>query len=145
MSMSRDIRRAALQALYQLDARDFDSQTWADIRASLEGSPGEAEAHDKAFELAKAAWDKQKELDALVIENTPEWPTHRQPAIDRNILRLALYEMLFGGTPPKVAINEAVELAREFSTERSPMFINGVMDKIYKQKFRDEVKEAVGE
>lgn len=145
MAMSRDIRRAALQALYQLDARDFDAQTWKDIRASLDDSPGDSAAHDRAFELAKNVWNKHKDIDAVVLVNTPEWPTHRQPAIDRNILRLAYYEMTEGGTPPKVAINEAVELAREFSTERSPMFINGVLDKIYKQRFRDEVKEAVGE
>lgn len=137
MAWTRDIRRAALQALYQLDARDFDSQTWADVRASLEGSPGEADTHNKAFELAKAAWSKHVEIDALVLANTPEWPTHRQPAVDRNILRLAIFEMLHSDTPPKVAINEAVELAREFSTERSPMFVNGVLDKIYKQEIRD--------
>ena len=77
-------------------------------------------------------------LDALVTPLTPEWPIHRQPVVDRSLLRLAYYEMISGRTPPKVVINEAVELAKEFSTEKSPMFINGVLDKLYRQLRDDE-------
>ena len=60
----------------------------------------------------------------------PDWPTHRQPPVDRAILRLAYYEMTSGHAPVKVAINEAVELAKQFGSEQSPPFINGVLDKL---------------
>jgi transcription antitermination protein NusB len=129
MSPMRDIRRCALQALYQLDA---GAESHDDVRQSLHDSPGDDEAHQRGFDLALAAWEKRSEADAAVAALTPDWPTHRQPMLDRNILRLAHYEMTSGHAPPKVAINEAVELAREFSTEKSPLFINGVLDRIYK-------------
>ena len=139
MISPRDIRRCALQALYQFDAGVEPSD---DVRASLDRSPGPEEAHDKGYKLAVRAWDLRADADSVVAELTPEWPTHRQPVIDRSLLRLAWYEMTAGGTPPKVVINEAVELAKEFSTERSPMFINGVLDKIYKTRLRPDLGEA---
>jgi len=129
---TRDVRRAALQALYQLDARGDDAETQGNIRESLVESPGGEAVQQRGFELALAVWRHRDEPDALVGDIAPDWPTHRQPIIDRSLLRLAVYEMMHGRTPPKVAINEAVELAKEFSTERSPMFINGVLDRIYK-------------
>lgn len=138
MALTRDIRRAALQALYQLDLRGDDAETSEGIRRSLAGSQGDAGTHERGFELARQAWQHRALADAIVQSLTSDWPTHRQPAIDRGLLRLAIYEMLHGRTPPKVAINEAVELAKEFSTERSPMFINGVLDKVFKQHVRDQ-------
>ena len=82
--------------------------------------------------MARRAWAARETADKAVAALSPDWPTHRQPVVDRTILRLAHYEMTSGKTPPKVAINEAVELAKEFSTEKSPMFINGVLDKIFR-------------
>ena len=64
------------------------------------------------------------------MQLAPDWPTHRQPPLDRAILRLAHYEMTSGHAPIKVAINEAVELAKNYCAERSPPFINGVLDKM---------------
>lgn len=127
---ARDVRRCALQALYQLDASN--GETPEVIRESLEDSPGGERAHQAGFELAQAAWATRTDADAAVAALAPDWPTYRQPVIDRNILRLAYYEMHAGVTPPKVAINEAVELAKEYSTEKSPLFINGVLDKIFR-------------
>lgn len=135
MTMSRNVRRCALQAIYQIDAckgQDIES-----IRESLSQSPGDEEAHNSGFELAKKAWELRKEADSIVVELAPDWPTYRQPIIDRSILRIAYYEIVSTQTPPKVAINEAVELAKEYSTEKSPLFINGVLDKIYKLKRAD--------
>ena len=63
----------------------------------------------------------------------PKWPTHRQPAVDRAILRLAYHEMKSGRTPIKVVINEAVELAKGYCSKESPPFINGVLDKMARQ------------
>lgn len=130
MAAARDIRRCAVQAMYQFDAGNADSEEA--VKASLADSPGDAETHARGFELAQRAWAMRAQADAAVAALTPDWPTHRQPVVDRTILRLAYYEMSAGKTPPKVAINEAVELAKEFSTEKSPMFVNGVLDKIYR-------------
>ncbi len=130
MTTARDIRRCAVQALYQFDAGNAESEDA--VRASLADSPGDERTHERGFELAQRAWESREQADQAVAALAPEWPTHRQPAIDRSILRLAHYEMTSGKTPPKVAINEAVELAKEFSTEKSPMFVNGVLDKIYR-------------
>ena len=130
MGFSRDIRRCAIQALYQLDQGNADSPEV--IRESLAESEGSDAIHQRGFDLAMHAWAARTEADATVAALTPEWPTHRQPALDRAILRLAFHEITSGVTPPKVAINEAVELAREFSTAKSPMFVNGVLDKIYR-------------
>jgi len=132
MARSRDIRRCALQALYQFDAGSADTPEV--VRESLAESPGDEEVHDKGFALAEQAWALREEADAVVAELTPDWPTYRQPVVDRNILRLAYFEIVGPHIPPKVAINEAVELAKEFSTDKSSLFINGVLDKIYKSR-----------
>ena len=136
MSTRRDIRRCALQTLYQLDmgrAKDLDS-----VRESLHGSPGDETLHQKGYDLALLVWEFRDAADAAVSEHTPDWPTHRQPPIDRNLLRLAWYEMTHGGVPPKVAINEAIELAKEFGTEKSHQFINGVLDRL----MRDQTEQS---
>jgi len=130
MSTPRDIRRCAIQAMYQFDASGADNPEL--VKGSLADSPGDAEDHSKGFALAQEAWSLREQADRTVAELTPEWPTHRQPILDRTILRLAYFEMISGRTPPKVAINEAIELAKEFSTEKSPLFVNGVLDKIYR-------------
>lgn len=131
MTLSRDIRRAALQALYQFDcgATTEDEEIVID---SLDGGAGDQESQKVGYDLARKVWDRHAEADELLASLTVDWPTHRQPVIDRNLLRLGWYEISSGETPPKVAINEAVELAREFSTEKSPLFVNGVLDKVYR-------------
>jgi len=131
----RRVRRLALQALYQLDARDGDEPA---VRESLltaradQKEPYTDEDVERAMTLASAAWVSRARADRAVEALAPGWPASRQPAIDRAILRLAHHEMTSGLTPPKVAVNEAIELAKIFSTERSPAFINGVLDKILK-------------
>jgi len=132
MGRRRDIRRCALQALYQFDAGMAGEPEV--VRRSLDSSPGSGEAHEAGFDLATLAWEFRDEADRDVARFSKDWPTHRQPAIDRAILRLAHYEMHHGDTPPKVVINEAVELAKEFSTEKSHLFINGILDKMLREK-----------
>lgn len=139
MTLQRDVRRCALQVLYQLDSgADPD----LGVRGTLEASPGTDQTRDEGFRLAIEAWAHRQDADAAVAELAPDWPTHRQPVIDRSILRLAFFEITSGRAPPKVAINEAVELAREFSTGKSPLFVNGVLDKIYKARFRHAGHES---
>ncbi|MDG2031249.1 MAG: transcription antitermination factor NusB [Phycisphaerales bacterium] len=128
--ISRDTRRCALQAIYQFDAvGDSDAEQ---IRETLEGSRTSETAQSAGFELARGAWEHREESDELVRPLSPEWPTHRQPMIDRNILRIALYEIRHAGTAGKVAINGAVELAKEFGGEKSFGFVNAVLDRIWK-------------
>ena len=131
MRLSRNIRRCAIQALYQFDSGAGDVPDI--VRASLAESPGDEQDHQSGFDLATLVWAAKAIADEQIASLTPEWPLHRQPALDRNILRLAHYEITSSMSPPKVAIDEAVELAREFSTERSPAFINGVLDRVYHQ------------
>lgn len=143
----RDIRRLAFQALYQLDARGASAadapEPHDDPALVLQGMMADAENDDdprystddirKAFLLASAAYADRARADAFMTEAAPGWPAHRQAAVDRAILRLAHHEMVSGVTPPKVAVNEAVELAKAFSTEKSPAFINGLLDKLLKR------------
>lgn len=125
MSPSRRIRRAAFQALFQLDAAP--ASTDDELLASLaEVELSDAERR-RALALAHAAFEKRDAADDLMRELAPAWPAHRQAAVDRALLRLAHYEMSSGRAPPKVAISEAVGLARAFGGEKSPSFVNGLL------------------
>ncbi len=96
----------------------------------------------RAFDLALAAFNARAAADAFMSELAPEWPAYRQAAVDRAILRLAHYEMTSGRTHAKIVVNEAVELAKEFSTEKSPAFINGLLDKLLKQVLGEATSES---
>ncbi|MFP4224447.1 MAG: transcription antitermination factor NusB [Phycisphaeraceae bacterium] len=130
MPKRRDIRRLAMQVLYQLDlgSKPERDALLADLD---EYDPPEVRA--AATDLALAAWPDREVADSYSRQLAPDWPPHRQPAVDRAILRLAHYEMTSGHAPTKVVINEAVELAKRFSGEHSPAFINGVLDKLARQ------------
>jgi len=153
MATPRDIRRLALVVLYQLDARAGEDAE--DIRSSIDevisksldedladdegtlfvtpAEPFREKDRSSAYELAVGAYGARDGADNEFEELAPEWPPRRQAAIDRAILRLAHYEMVSGRTPAKVAVNEAVELAKSFSTDRSPAFINGLLGKVLKR------------
>ncbi len=120
-----------MQLLYQVDLRGEGDLGL--IRDGLQDQPDTPKTRDQAFDLTVAAWGQHQEADEAVAQLAPAWPTHRQPPLDRAILRLAYYEIVSGRTPVKVAINEAVELAKRFCGELSPSFINGVLDKMVKQ------------
>ena len=130
--ISRDMRRCALQALYQFDAGSDPENSL--VRSTLEESRTSEAAQAEGFQLAQGAWSHRQEADDLVVPFAQEWPTHRQPMVDRNILRLAVYELRHTGTPGKAAINGAVELAKEFGGEKSFGFVNAVLDKIWKSE-----------
>jgi transcription antitermination protein NusB len=132
MSQRRQIRRLAMQLLYQIDLRgEADLEA---IRLSLTDGQDPPEVCEPAFNLARDAWAARAKADQIATELAPTWPTSRQPPVDRAILRLAFFEMDSGLTPVKVAINEAVELAKDFAAEQSPPFINGVLDKMAKRR-----------
>ncbi|HPO94371.1 MAG TPA: transcription antitermination factor NusB, partial [Phycisphaerales bacterium] len=93
--------------------------------------------------LAKSAFAERSAADAFMLETAPTWPSYRQAAVDRAILRLAYYEMTRTDTPPKVVVNEAIELAKVFSTDKSAAFVNGLLDKLLKSLRKGE-PEAPG-
>ena len=87
-------------------------------------------------ELAKGVVEHMSDIDAIIEKAAPEWPIAQIPIIDRNVLRIGLFELLYSNkdeVPPKVAINEAIELAKTFSGQTSGKFVNGVLGTVYKQ------------
>ncbi len=87
-----------------------------------------------ALAMATGAWAGREVADKWIHRLAPQWPPHRQPGVDRNLLRLAIWEMTASDTPPKVVIDEAIEMAKAFSTENSPAFINGVLDAVLRER-----------
>ncbi len=119
----RTARKQAFLNLFQSDVNDsaLDStiERWREYRGDLD---------PYALRLARGVQGEQEGLDAVLSEVSVGWPVHRMSAVDRTILRLALYEMLYvEDVPPEVAVNEAVELARGFSGEDAPAFVGGVL------------------
>lgn len=131
MTSPRDIRRIALQILFAFDSQPDHSADHA--REVGLGATDDHDAVNKAITMATSAWEQRKQADNWAAKFAPQWPTHRQPVVDRAIIRLAIWELGQGQTPPKVVLDEAIELAREFSTENSPSFVNGVMDAVLKE------------
>jgi N utilization substance protein B len=125
----RKARIAALQALYELDCTKHKvEETSARLRA---GETLAQEALSFSEELVKGVLQHKSEIDALIKKFAPAFPIEQMSVIDRNILRLAIFEILFSGkTPFKVAINEAIELAKEFGSDASSRLINGVLGSI---------------
>lgn len=109
---------------------------------SLYSEEGETEIPRDPFmeQLVRAAVERMADIDQRIAGHSQNWRLERMPAVDRNILRLAVCEMLETPTPPAVVIDEALELARRFSGEESVAFINGVLDAIHRQS---ETKGAV--
>lgn len=129
----RRARIAALQALYEADTSDHLPQESL-LRILAEEQIAQAPA-DFARELIEGVLAKRDEIDRTIADAAPAWPVDQLAAIDRNILRLAIREMLGdNGTPVSVVINEAVELAKSFGSEKSASFVNGVLGTIARQQ-----------
>ena len=122
----RMARVAALQALYEASAVAHDPyEAFANVTAEL-GLTKQAEEYARG--LVQGVLLHKEQIDAPIAELAPTWPIHQMALVDRNILSVAIYEIMFGGeTPPRVAINEAVDLARAFGSDNSPKFVNGVL------------------
>jgi transcription antitermination protein NusB len=133
MGTRRKSRELALQMLFQADlgkqTPDLVRQTfWA------ERSNVDEEARGFAEDLFRVASDRSEEIDGLIEKHAQNWRMDRMAAVDRNILREAVAEFLqYPGTPRAVVINEALEIARKFSTPESVQFINGVLDSVGKE------------
>lgn len=126
MTLRRKSREFALQMLFEWDMTRQDPARveklfWKSARAA-------ASTRDFANELFEGAVAQADAIDELVARFAENWRLDRLAAIDRNILRLAIYELRAGTAPPKVAIDEALELAKKFSSAEAPAFLNGVLD-----------------
>lgn len=123
-----NIRRLAMQVLYQIDMTSSDKRE--DILSTLDQEHDSLEIGEQAVDLALEAWGVRADADQQITELAPDWPTYRQPPVDRAILRLGYYEITSERVPAAVAIDEAVELAKRYCGKDSSAFINGVLDKI---------------
>ena len=127
-SSRRIARETALRAIYVLEMRDCGlSEALQDALVSNGGSPPVY-----SVRLLTQAESCREQIDDLIREKVEKWEFHRIALIDRLILRIAATELLyFPDVPPKVTINEAIEIAKEYSTDKSGKFVNGVLDAIY--------------
>jgi N utilization substance protein B len=133
-------RMAALQALYELDLADHPLGTALEARA--EDLELDEAQYDFALKLTQGVQKTTVQLDELISRHAPEWPLDQVAVIDRNILRLALWEIAFyRETPLRVVINEAVELAKTYGTDSSSRFVNGVLGSLVESL--EKIKQSI--
>jgi transcription antitermination protein NusB len=148
MSANRHLGRiVALQTLYEEDFRQEVKDPGLKLDEVLERNIGRYDEtiEDKDFiaELVHGVHAMQTELDDIIRPVAPEWPIEQIARMDRVILRIGVYELLFEqGVPPKVVINEAVELAKAFGGDNSSKFINGVLGTVLRNKEEAQTKKA---
>lgn len=130
-------RSVVLQSLFEWDFRDHDERILSDAigRNATEFASGNSDV--KFMEdLGLGVVKKRPEIDTIITKAAPDWPLEKISVVDRNVLRMGLYELLFADreeVPAKVAINEAIELAKSFGGENSGKFVNGVLGSVYKE------------
>ncbi len=137
MGARRKARELALQMLFENDIAGTDPEEMFRRFADLESAPEGVRSF--AEHLVSGTLKHRDDLDALISKQADNWRVARMPVVDRNILRLALFELLHEPeTPHPVVIDEALEIAKRFSTPRSSQFINGVLDGVLKSRERRE-------
>lgn len=136
MGKRRVARELALKFMYQSEFNPDDLET--QIGQFCERANAQAEILDFMRVLVEKVFAQAEEVDVLIKKFSDHWALERMSMVDRNILRLGICELVFTtSTPPKVVINEAVEIAKKFGTEDSPDFINGILDKVFKETIKD--------
>ncbi len=136
MSTRSKARQTALQILYQADLNpDVDLDN---IRETIAARLRNPELVDFAMTLFSSVMEQRNLLDEKITEVAENWALHRMAPTDRNALRLGAYELLFTDTPPRVVIDEAIEMARLFGTENSSQFVNGILDRLIPDERRDQ-------
>jgi N utilization substance protein B len=133
-------RELALQFLFQMDFQDAAYREELDgfLEEHLAGRPGAQEGASYARTLVDGVLAHRARIDALLDAAAANWELSRMAAVDRNALRIGCYELLYAAdVPAKVAINEAIELGKRFSTEASGAFVNGILDRIRRDQGLD--------
>jgi len=135
MSSRHLARSIVIQSLYQWDFFNKDKEILKRaIKENIENFSPDTKDIKFINRMIQEIVIHQEEIDERIVKVAPEWPIDQIPIIDRNVLRIGLYELLYGdkkAVPPKVAIDEAIELAKSFGGENSGKFINGVLGTIY--------------
>lgn len=130
-------RSIAMQSLYEWDFKGRNNEKLDEIvKKNIEEFAPGLEDDSFVHHLVNGTISNQGKIDPLIEKCAPEWPLDQVTVVDRNILRLGIYELLFGNyedVPPKVAINEAIELAKSFGGDSSGRFVNGVLGTIYRE------------
>ena len=121
-----------MQVVFLWDAQGGADRALAD-QVVMDGTD-DPDVRRGAMDAAAGCWEQRSTIDAQVERLAPQWPPRRQPGVDRSLIRLAVWEMNSTDTPPKVVIDEAIEMAKSFSTENSPAFVNGVLDAVLKER-----------
>lgn len=134
---SRQLGRSiVLQSLYEWDFNNKKGDLTKIVERNLEEFAPGLDELDFVWKLVTGIIKKMKAIDAVIEKAAPEWPLDKIAIIDRNALRIGLYELLYADpeeVPPKVAINEAIEISKNFGGPNSGKFINGVLGTIYKE------------
>lgn len=132
MSVRRLARSVALQTLFESDAVQHDPA--AVLERHIEETSLVSDAAQFARELVKGVISNLEKLDKVISNSAPNWPVDQMAKIDKNILRMAIFELMFEkDVPVKAAINEAIELAKRFGSDSSSRFVNGVLGTIVNQ------------
>lgn len=130
-------RSVAMQSLYEWDFKGRDEGKLAEIlEHNIKEFGSGLEDPQFIIDLVKGTLAHIGEIDAIIERAAPQWPIDQIAMVDRNVLRLGLYELMWGprdAVPPKVAINEAIELAKSFGGDSSGRFVNGVLGTVYKE------------
>ena len=130
MHQRRKAREIALQVLYELDVLMIDVQEGMELFWNHFDAPEESRVF--ASLLIKGAWKNRIEIDSLISSCSEHWTISRMSKVDKNILRMAVYELMHcDDIPPKVTLNEAIDLGKMFGSENSGSFINGILDAVY--------------
>ena len=136
-------RTVAMQSLFEWDFHGKQGDLKQIIKNNIEQFAPNLDDATFIYNLVDGVVGKLADIDAIIEKNAPEWPIDQITLVDRNVLRLGIYELMFlKEVPPKVAINEAVELAKTFGGESSGKFLNGVLGTLYKTLAPEEPLEA---
>ncbi len=128
-------RELALQALYLIDVRGPDARD--EVALYLHAQTDDPETREFATELVEGVSRQREQIDERIAAIAQNWQIHRMAVVDRNILRIGTFELTaLADIPPKVSINEAIELAKRYSTADSGAFVNGILDKIRAEQDR---------
>ncbi len=142
MHQRRKAREIALQVLYELDVLNIDSKE----AVALFWNNFEAPEESRKFStlLIEGTWDNREQIDSHISSCSENWSLARMSRVDRNILRMAVYELLYcPDIPPKVTLNEAIDLGKMYGSENSGSFINGILDAVYLKLYKEEANQNV--
>ncbi len=140
MGLRRIARECALQMLYEHDVGKHAPEQILETYWQMNDQP--EKVREFAYRLFQGTVSRMKEIDRLIQGHTKNWRMSRMAVVDRNVMRLAVFELLSDDkTPDSVVINEALEIAKKFSTNESAQFVNGILDSVKNQLLKERAKE----